>query len=260
MGNGKRAASQPGEGCRKKVRGLRPAGPSISDRDRREYQHTDNLSTYYEPPSYYPNPESAGQFATPAAAHPQITPSTLTPTTVSSHHEEYYAAPQATYRGDRSSVSDYTHDAYVPTAEEVMDSATLNRVSMTAAQGSAHGSRHNSRDWTGAQVRPLSLSRVPESPIAEQLWDRMNGYGAASTQSLPPFSTFARPLELTRARDDRNRLVQDAGNLIMGSHTPPPDGGMYQHTLEVEVEVEVEDHDLDIQFPDIVGYPHSKSL
>ncbi|KAL8351355.1 hypothetical protein RB598_006235 [Gaeumannomyces tritici] len=231
MGNGKRAASQPGEGCRKKVRGLRPAGPSISDRDRREYQHTDNsLSTYYEPPSYYPNPESAGQFATPAAAHPQITPSTLTPTTVSSHHEEYYAAPQATYRGDRSSVSDYTHDAYVPTAEEVMDSATLNRVSMTAAQGSAHGSRHNSRDWTGAQVRPLSLSRVPESPIAEQLWDRMNG------------------------------LVQDAGNLIMGSHTPPPDGGMYQHTLEVEVEVEVEDHDLDIQFPDIVGYPHSKSL
>ncbi|KAL8413313.1 hypothetical protein RB594_004796 [Gaeumannomyces avenae] len=252
MGNGKRTASQSGEGCRKKVRGLRPARPSISDRDRHEYQHTDN----HEPPSYYPNPESAGQFATPAAAHPQIT--TSTPTTVSSQHEEYYVVPQATRRGDRSSVSDYTHDAYVPAAEEVMDSATLNRVSMTAAQGSVHGSRHNSRDWTGAQVRPLSLSRVPESPIAEQLRDRVNGHGAASTQSLPPFSTFVTPLERTRARVDRNRLVQDAGRLIMGNHTPPPDGSMYQHTLEVEVEVE--DHDVDIQFPDIVGYPHSQGF
>ncbi|KAL8386972.1 hypothetical protein RB599_002235 [Gaeumannomyces hyphopodioides] len=256
MGNEKRSTSQSGEGRRKKAKSLRPAGPSISDRDK--HQYLGDPSTCDEPLSYHPNSESAGQLAAPAAAaHSQISPSTPAPTTVSSRHEEYYTTPQATYRGDRSSVSDYAHDAYVSAAEEVFDPATLNRVSMTATQGSVYGSRHNSRDmadWNTAQARPLSLSRISEFLIEGQLWDPVNGYSAASTQSLPPFSTFTTSSERTRARNSRHRLVQRADILMTGNLTPPPDTSLYQQTLEVE------DHDIDIQFPDITGYPHRKGF
>lgn len=253
MGNEKRSTSEPGEGRQKKAKCLRRAGPSISDRDK--HPCADSSSVYDKLSSYDPNWESAGRLAAPAAAaHSHISPSTPAPTTVSSRHEEYYAAPQAAYR---SSVSDYTHDEQFSAAEEVTDSVTLNRVSITAVEGSVHGSRHNSRDMAdlgAAQARllSLSLSRVPESPIAERLWDRASEHGGV------PFNTFTTPSERARASNDRNRRVQQACSAVTGSLTPPPDNNnsIYQQTIEVG-DHDVEDHgveDHDVEFPEISGY------
>ncbi|KLU82960.1 hypothetical protein MAPG_02027 [Magnaporthiopsis poae ATCC 64411] len=254
MVNGKRSTSQPGEDRQKSAKRLRRAGPSISNADRCEYPR--EPSTYQEPLSYLQNSESAsqgGQLGAPAAAvYSQTSPSTPAPTTVSSHHEEYgaepqdYTAPLATaHGGGCSSGSDYAYDDFT-------NAAWLNRISMTATQGSVHGSRHNSRDMAdlaGTQSRPLSLSRVPELPIEE----RMDRYGGAATQLSPPFSLFTTSFERTWADNDRYRVVQHAGSLVMGNVSPPPDDGRHQLTIDDD-----DDQDHDIDFPAIAGYPHNQ--
>lgn len=100
----------------------------------------------------------------------------------------------------------------------------------------------------GTQSRPLSLSRVPELPSSE----RVNGYGAAAAQLLPPFSAFMTPSERRWASNDRYRVVQQAGRLMMGNVTPPPDDGRSQLTIDDE------DQDHDIDFPATAGYPHNQ--
>lgn len=231
MGNGKRSTSQPGETRRKRAKGLRRAGPSISDADRHRYKDecvchptsqpfcsharevvpiltrdtTNRPSTCRSPLSHHQNPEPAGQgdqLGAPAAAvYSQTSPSTPAPTTVSPHHEEYgaepryYGAPQAAYGDNCCSASNHAHDTYGP-AEEDMDAA---RASIIAAQGSVHGYVAKIAGSQPAHLRPPGSIRWPAQanssvpPHPCKIEAQLSGHGRCDWHPIPSAVPVAGP-------------------------------------------------------------------